>query len=60
VVLSALVTRGLAKLLYGVSATDAATYVAASVLWLLVAAAACYFPARRASHIDPMEVLRNE
>lgn len=57
---SALITRALAKFLYGVSPTDPATYALASLLWLLVAAAACYLPARRASKLDPMEVLRNE
>jgi predicted permease len=57
---SALITRALAKFLYGVSTTDPATYALASVLWLLVAAAACYLPARRASKLDPMEILRNE
>ena len=57
---SALVTRALSKFLYGVSPTDPPTYVLASLLWLCVAAAACYLPARRASKVDPMEVLRNE
>ena len=57
---SALITRALPKFLYGVSPTDPATYAGASLLWLLVAAAACYLPARRASQVDPMEVLRNE
>jgi len=58
--LAALITRGLSKFLYGVSPTDPATYALASLLWLCVAAAACYLPARRASKLDPMEVLRNE
>ena len=57
---SALITRALSKLLYGVNPMDPATYAAASLLWLLVAAAACYLPARRASRVDPMGVLRNE
>ncbi len=59
-ILSALVTRALSKFLYGVSPTDPATYAAASLLWLLVAAAACYLPALRASKVDPVEALRNE
>jgi macrolide transport system ATP-binding/permease protein len=57
---SALITRALAKFLYGVSPTDPATYALASLLWLCIAAAACYLPARRASKLDSMEVLRNE
>jgi predicted permease len=58
--LSAAIARLMAKLLYGVSPTDPATYALASLLWLFVAAAACYLPARRAAQVDPMEVLRNE
>jgi len=57
-ILSALVTRALSKFLYGVSPTDPATYAAASLLWLLVAAAACYLPARRAAHVDPVSALK--
>jgi len=59
-VLSAAIARLMAKLLYGVSPTDPTAYAVASLLWLFVAAAACYLPARRASNVDPMEVLRNE
>ena len=59
-VLSAAIARLMSKLLYGVSPTDPATYASASLLWLLVAAAACYFPARRASRVNPIEVLRTE
>jgi ABC-type antimicrobial peptide transport system permease subunit len=59
-VLSAFIARLMIKLLYGVSPTDPATYASASLLWLLVAAAACFVPALRASRVDPIEVLRNE
>ena len=59
-VISAGVSRLMGKLLYGVSPTDPITYASAAALWLLVAAAACYLPARRAANVDPMEVLRNE
>jgi predicted permease len=59
-VLSAAVVRLMAKLLYGVSPTDPPTYAAVSLLWLLVAAAACYLPARRAANVDPMSVLKVE
>jgi predicted permease len=58
--LSAAIARLMAKLLYGISPTDPATYAIASLLWLMVAAAACYLPARRASSVDPMKVLHNE
>ena len=59
-VLSAAIVRLMANLLYGVSPTDPATYTAVSLLWLLVAVAACYLPARRAARVDPMSVLRTE
>jgi macrolide transport system ATP-binding/permease protein len=59
-ILAAAIARLMAKLLYGVSSTDPLTYVAVSLLWLLVAAAACYLPARRASRVDPIAVLKVE
>ncbi len=58
--ISAALTPVISKLLYGVSPTDAATYISCSLLWLLVALMACYIPARRAARFDPLEVLRNE
>lgn len=60
VVVSMGVARLLAKLLCGVSPTDFLTYAAVSLIWLAVAAVACYLPARRASRVDPTEALRNE
>lgn len=53
-------TRVLESLLFGVEAIDVPTYVTVSVLMLVVAVAASYIPARRASAVDPMRALRTE
>lgn len=52
------VTRVLSSLLYGVEPTDPLTFAAAVASLLSVAALACYLPARQASRLDPMGILR--
>jgi putative ABC transport system permease protein len=52
--------RVMSGLLYGVTATDPATFVAISLLLLIVATLACYLPARRAARVEPIAALRHE
>jgi putative ABC transport system permease protein len=59
-VASVAATRVLTAMLFGISAFDPLTFAGVVVSVALVATAACYVPARRASRVDPVVVLRDD
>ena len=59
-VLSVVLARFIASLLFGVKATDVVTYSTVAAVLLVAAGAASLIPARRASRVDPMNALRRE
>jgi predicted permease len=58
--LAAIGTRSMKSMLYGIDALDPATFAGVSALLCLIAVLACWLPARRASRLDPIVVLREE
>jgi putative ABC transport system permease protein len=59
VALALLVGHALSRFLYGVQGTDYSSVAGASLVLMLVALIACYFPARSASRVDPLTALRD-
>ena len=55
-----LLSRVISTLLYATSPTDVLTFIAVSLLFLAVAAVACFIPARQVTTIDPLNALRQE
>ena len=59
-VAATMATRFIARLLFETSATDSVTFISVAFLLAATALAACFFPARCASKVDPMVALRCE
>lgn len=57
-VASAILTRSLSSLLFGISASDPLIWFGVLVLLAAACAVACYVPARRASTVDPIAILK--
>jgi predicted permease len=57
---AAAATQAMKSMLFGVQALDPGTFAGVSALLCAIAALACWIPARRASRVDPIVVLRDE
>jgi putative ABC transport system permease protein len=57
---AAAATRAMKTMLFGVDSFDPATFAGVSAVLCTIAALACWIPARRASRVDPIVVLRDE
>jgi putative ABC transport system permease protein len=57
---SVLSMRAIRSLLYGISALDPITFAGVAVFLAAVAFASCYFPAHRATKVDPIKAMRSE
>ena len=55
-----LLSQMMGGLLYGVSAIDPVSFIGPPLALTLVSLVACYVPAMRAAHIDPIQTLRAE
>ncbi|MBL8167732.1 MAG: FtsX-like permease family protein, partial [Acidobacteria bacterium] len=58
--LSFALTRLIASLLFGVSATDPFTFFGIALALIMTSVLACWLPARRATKVDPLQALRHE
>jgi putative ABC transport system permease protein len=60
IIASILLSNAMEKLLFGINPVDLATFMTISFLILFVVCIACYFPARKASRLNPLTALRHE
>jgi ABC-type antimicrobial peptide transport system permease subunit len=53
-------SKAVASVLYGISATDPVTFILVAGIIIAVALLACFFPARKATKVDPITAMRYE